>query len=123
MNPNVTDYPFQDFSGLNCDRGEIHFCFRNPFWKLSLSRLRIVISFCLGLYMFSGKVDAQTDFAPGDIMFIGFDSDDADGFSFVLLSDVLAGTTIYLTDRGWDNAAGDGFRDDMDGEGTIKLCI
>lgn len=65
-------------------------------------------------------IQAQTDFAPGQIMFTGYDSDDPDAFSFVILTDVLDGTVIYITDRGWDNATGDGFRDDNSGEGTIS---
>ena len=62
---------------------------------------------------------AQTDFAPGQIMFTGYNSDDPDGFSFVILTDIVDGTVIYITDRGWSSTTG--FRDDTDGgEGTLK---
>ena len=64
---------------------------------------------------------AQTDFAPGEIMFTGYDSDAPDAFSFVLLTDVLSGTVIGITDRGWSNASG--FRVDNNGEGMIELTF
>src|SRR5688500_11518522 len=71
--------------------------------------------FCL----IGGLANAQTDFAPGQIMFTGYDSDDPDAFSIVILTDVTSGTSIYITDRGWSSTTG--FRDDGDGEGTIKF--
>ncbi|MDQ3015617.1 MAG: VWA domain-containing protein, partial [Bacteroidota bacterium] len=82
-----------------------------------------IIVVCLTFVLFPYSLGAQTDFAPGDIMFTGFDSDDPDAFSFVLLTDVVANTTIYITDRGWDNSTGDGFRDDNSGEGTISFLF
>lgn len=51
-------------------------------------------------------------------MFIGYNSDDPDGFSIVILRDVAAGTQIFITDRGWSSTTG--FRDDNNGEGTIR---
>ncbi len=87
-----------------------------------LSRfLKYSVSALLSLLLCTEVIQAQTDFAPGQIMFTGYDSDDADAFSFVILTDVLDGTVIYITDRGWDNATGDGFRDDNTGEGTISF--
>ncbi len=82
------------------------------FLKYSLSAL-------LSLLLCTEVIQAQTDFAPGQIMFTGYNSDDPDAFSFVILSDVLDGTVIYITDRGWSNTSG--FRDDTDGEGTISF--
>ena len=67
------------------------------------------------------SISAQTDFAPGEIMFTGYDSDEPDAFSIVLLSDVVSGTDIYITDRGWSNSTG--FRVDNFGEGTIKFSF
>ena len=85
-----------------------------------VSRLRQVVTFTLLSFLISTTAaHAQTDFAPGQIMFTGYNSDDPDGFSIVLLSDVLDGTIIYITDRGWSSTTG--FRDDNDGEGTIKF--
>jgi hypothetical protein len=84
-----------------------------------LSRfLKYTISALLSLLLCAGGIQAQTDFAPGQIMFTGYNSDDPDGFSFVILADVLDGTVIYITDRGWSSSSG--FRDDATGEGTIS---
>ncbi|MGB3545438.1 MAG: HYR domain-containing protein, partial [Saprospiraceae bacterium] len=54
----------------------------------------------------------------GDIAFIAYNSDDTarDGFAFVLLTDVNAGTQLFFTDRGW--LAAGGFRA---GEGTLGI--
>lgn len=38
---------------------------------------------------------------PGDIAIIGFNFRDPDEFSFLVLSDISAGTVIYFTDCGW----------------------
>ena len=66
---------------------------------------------------------AQTDFAPGEIMFVGYESDEMDTFSIVLLKDVLSGTVIYITDRGWSNS-GAGFRTGTaTAEGVINLTF
>ncbi|HEY3385499.1 MAG TPA: vWA domain-containing protein, partial [Saprospiraceae bacterium] len=82
------------------------------------SRFTSFLFFCFAL--FSSAIQAQTDFAPGQIMFTGYNSDDPDGFSFVILTDVVDGTVIYITDRGWSGTTG--FRDDTDGgEGTISF--
>src|SRR4030095_1900494 len=68
-----------------------------------------------------------TDFAPGEIMFTGYNSDAPDNFSIVLLTDVLSCTEIFITDRGWNEGAGayPGFRDDVDalGEGTLSFVF
>ena len=80
------------------------------------------VFFLLFILVSTVKVNAQTDFAPGEIMFTGYNSDDPDGFSIVILADVVAGTTIYITDRGWSSITG--FRDDIDGgEGTISFTF
>ncbi len=62
-----------------------------------------------------------TDFAPGEIMFTGYKSDDADAFSIVVLTNVTANTVIYITDRGWSNTTG--YRADVSGEGTISFTF
>ena len=41
-----------------------------------------------------------TTLAPGDIAIIGVNSDNPDDFSFVLLTDITAGTEIFFTDSG-----------------------
>ncbi|MCB9318022.1 MAG: VWA domain-containing protein [Lewinellaceae bacterium] len=54
----------------------------------------------------------------GDIMFTGYQSDNPDEFSFVLLTDIMAGTTLTFTDNGWLSAGG--FRA---GEGTLTVTF
>ena len=51
---------------------------------------------------------AQTVLTAGDIVITGFNSDNPDEFTFVLLTDIVATTTINFTDRGW--VATGGFR-------------
>ncbi len=53
------------------------------------------------LFFESYSVSAQTTLNPGDIAITGFNSDNPDEFSFVLLVDVLATTEIRFTDNGW----------------------
>lgn len=61
---------------------------------------------------------AQTTLGAGDLAFTGYNSDNPDDFSFVLLKDVLAGTTVTFTDRGW--LAAGGFRA---GESTLTITF
>ncbi len=61
---------------------------------------------------------AQTTLSPGDLAFSGYGSSGTDQFSFVLLRDVTAGTTVTFTDRGW--LAAGGLRS---GEGTFELTF
>ncbi len=42
----------------------------------------------------------------GDIAFIGYTTDDPDGFTFIALKDLPAGETIYFTDEGWETTVG-----------------
>jgi uncharacterized delta-60 repeat protein len=49
---------------------------------------------------------AQTTLSAGDIAVIGLNSDGDDEFSFLLLKDITAGTSIYITDKGWNDATG-----------------
>ena len=50
--------------------------------------------------------NAQTTLSAGDIAFIGLYMDGlstaGDGFTFILLKNIDAGTVIYFTDEGWD---------------------
>ena len=46
----------------------------------------------------------QTTLAPGDIAITGFNADNPDEFSFVLLTDVANTTTINFTDNGWQSS-------------------
>jgi len=59
------------------------------------------------LFFISASVSfAQTTLAAGDIAFVGLNSDGNDEFSAVLLKDITAGTSFYITDKGWNDASG-----------------
>lgn len=88
-------------------------------------KLKVLGLLCLASLWISNGIQAQaTTLSLGDIAFTGYNSDAAsvsagDDFSFVLLKDVDAGTTITFTDRGWFNAGG--FRTATEGILTITL--
>ncbi len=42
---------------------------------------------------------------PGDIVFVGYGTDDPDKFAFLLRTDIAAGTTITFTDNSWTGSA------------------
>lgn len=48
----------------------------------------------------------------GDIAFIGYNSDDPDGFSFITLTDIPAYEMIYFTEEGWNGSAWSGSPDE-----------
>ncbi|WP_136482083.1 T9SS sorting signal type C domain-containing protein [Cognatitamlana onchidii] len=48
--------------------------------------------------------DATSTLGAGDVAITGVNSDDPDEFSFVLLTDIVAGTEINFTDCGWQAA-------------------
>ncbi|HZV43798.1 MAG TPA: hypothetical protein VFF90_04945, partial [Saprospiraceae bacterium] len=93
----------------------------NVLTPLPIKRFTTISLFFLIFLAFTQEVKSQTDFAPGEIMFTGFKSDDADAFSIVLLAPVVSGTVIYITDRGWSNTSG--YRADTGGEGTISFTF
>ncbi len=68
--------------------------------KLSSILLVIILFFCFI------TTRAQTSLALGDIAIIGVNSDGDDEFSFLLLRDITAGTSIYITDKGWNDGTG-----------------
>jgi len=49
---------------------------------------------------------SQTTLSTGDIAIIGLNSDGDDEFSFLLLKDITAGTSIFVTDKGWNDGTG-----------------
>ncbi len=121
MDFNLTNCRHQDYCVLNCDQPETSISAGNFFHNSLTPKIKVIACLFLGLFLLSGKVVAQTDFAPGDIMFTGYKSDDADAFSFVILTGVVSGTVIYITDRGWSNTTG--YRADTNGEGTISFTF
>lgn len=58
----------------------------------------------------------QSILSPGEIAITGFNSDNPDQFTFVLLTDILSGTQIIFSDEGW--LASGGFRGTGEGEIT-----
>lgn len=71
-----------------------------------------------------------TTLAAGDIAIIGVNGDDPDGFAFVSLVPITAGTTITFTDNGWTGTAfrtGEGvftytFQDDVPAGTVISIA-
>jgi VCBS repeat-containing protein len=47
----------------------------------------------------------MTTLTAGQIGFVSYNTDGTDGFSFVLLTDITAGTVINFTDQGWTGSA------------------
>ena len=70
-----------------------------------------IISICFAITFGA----SQTVLTPGDIAITGFNSDNPDEFTFVLLRDVVTSTQIRFTDRGWISSGS--FR--TSGEGVI----
>lgn len=64
------------------------------------------ITFLLAMLLAFSYGYGQTTLSAGDIAITGFNSDDPDEFSFVLLIDVTNTTTIKFTDNGWFSAGG-----------------
>ncbi|MCR9172214.1 MAG: T9SS type A sorting domain-containing protein [bacterium] len=60
-----------------------------------LSSLLIVCTFS------TFSVSAQL--SPGDIAFIGYNTDGVDDFAFIALTDIPAGEVIYFTEEGWNS--------------------
>ncbi len=51
-------------------------------------------------FLVQQKANAQL--SPGDIAFIGYNTAPQDGFSFIVLKDIPAGTVVYFSERGWN---------------------
>ncbi len=56
---------------------------------------------CGSLGTFQVLIPTPGSLSAGDIAFVGFNSDDPDGFSFVALKDIPANEVINFTDHGW----------------------
>ncbi|GAA4890178.1 hypothetical protein GCM10023311_12960 [Flaviramulus aquimarinus] len=65
--------------------------------------MKKIIYIVLLLFVFNFGY-GQTTLTAGDIAFIGYNADNPDEFSFVLLTDVTNTTTINFTDNGWQNS-------------------
>lgn len=61
------------------------------------------------IFLFGSQfINAQT-LSAGDIAFIGYDTDNNDGFTFIALAPIPGGEVIYFTDRGWDGTTSSWF--------------
>jgi len=68
-----------------------------------MKKILLLTSFILLLL----PLKSQTTLLPGDIAFIGVNTDGStDDFDFVLLTPVAAGTTVNFTDCGWNHGTG-----------------
>ena len=63
--------------------------------------LSLIVFFCVLNLSFG-----QTTLTNGDLVITGFNSDNPDQFSFVLLTDITTNTEIKFTDNGWFAAGG-----------------
>ncbi|PKP03963.1 MAG: hypothetical protein CVU11_06280, partial [Bacteroidetes bacterium HGW-Bacteroidetes-6] len=66
----------------------------------------LLLSFLVLLLIANSATYAQTTLATGDIAIIGLNSDGDDEVSFILLRDISANTSMYMTDKGWNDATG-----------------
>ncbi|MEL1255957.1 T9SS type A sorting domain-containing protein [Flavobacterium sp. DGU38] len=70
-------------------------------------KLLLFMVFCCTMFV-QQSTNAQTTLAPGDIAFIGYQTNvgtapnNQDGFSFITLKDITATTLVYFTEKGWD---------------------
>ena len=72
---------------------------------IKLFSKKIFTIFVLAVVLLIGtttKCKSQTTLSVGDIAFIGINSDGDDDFSMLLLKDITAGTSFYITDKGWN---------------------
>lgn len=86
----------------------------------SLSKNLLILSSLLFFTIFIPKTVGAaggSSLDVGDIAFIGLNSDGDDDFSLLLLTDITAETSFYITDKGWSD--GTGFLSDT-ADGTWK---
>ena len=75
---------------------------------------RLILSIGLFVASLTG-INAQTTLQVGDIAFLAVNHAGDEDFSFILLTDITAGTELFLTDNGWQNSGS--FRNN---EGILK---
>ena len=75
-------------------------------FRTRLLLLALALAASLFLIMVQTASADGTVLSAGDIAIIGVNSDGDDDFAFVLLKDVAAGTSLYVTDKGWNDASG-----------------
>lgn len=77
-----------------------------PYSKFILTISKLSIPLFLALILIVNLANSATLLEPGDIAFVGINSDGDDDFAFVLLKDITAGTSIFVSDKGWNDGAG-----------------
>lgn len=76
----------------------------------------------IGFSILFSNAKGQTTLSAGDIAITKFNSQDPDdGFSFILLRNIDAGTVIRFTDRGWINKSGGHFTSSGNSTGEDTL--
>ncbi|OXB00905.1 hypothetical protein B0A72_19260 [Flavobacterium pectinovorum] len=70
---------------------------------LSIMKKKLLLFIMLLCTFFVHQNAKSQTLAAGDIAFIGYNTSPLDGFSFITLKDIPAGTVIYFTERGWGN--------------------
>ncbi|WP_165828934.1 T9SS type A sorting domain-containing protein [Flavobacterium sp. HTF] len=65
--------------------------------------LLLIMLFCT--FFVHQKANSQVTLSAGDIAFIGYNTSPLDGFSFITLKAIPAGTIIYFTEQGWNGNA------------------
>ena len=67
--------------------------------------MKKAVLFCL-LAALATPVAAQTTqtLSPGDVALVGFNADNPDAFAFVTLVDLVPGTQVIITDKGWQTS-------------------
>jgi len=69
----------------------------------SASKNNVMIKILLiCVIFFCGNQLLYSQLNAGDIAFIGYITNEDDGFTFITLTDIPAGEVIHFTDKGWD---------------------
>ncbi|HIC32961.1 MAG TPA: T9SS type A sorting domain-containing protein [Flavobacteriaceae bacterium] len=59
--------------------------------------------FLLLVFLFASFSTYATNLNPGEVIITGYNADNADQFTFVLLVETTAGTVVKFTDKAWNN--------------------
>ena len=66
---------------------------------------RIVSVFTALVFTLGASSMSYAQLSAGDIMFVGFNADNPDGFAIVALNAIPAGSVIYFSDNNWNGTA------------------
>lgn len=65
-------------------------------------KLHYLFIFCAILIGMEKQIEAQTTLSAGDVVILEFNGNGTDGFTFMPLVNLQAGTKINFTDYGWN---------------------